>query len=461
MRISLLRPHLSDMRSSDALEPLAFAILAGLTPPEVELSFFDERLEDLPEDDTPDLAALSVETYTARRAYQIARGYRRRGVPVVLGGYHPSFLPDEALAWADSVVVGDAEEVWPRVVADARVGRLERLYRAPRQPPLAGLRFDRRIFAGKRYGRVAPVQYGRGCRFACDFCSIRTFYGSKTRQRPVAEVAAEIEALERRWILLVDDNLFVDRGRAEELFCALKPLGVRWGCQVSIDVAADEELLDRMAESGCVAALIGFESLSEGNLGQMRKRWNTRHGGYAAAVARLGERGILIYGSFVFGYDHDTVESFDRTAEFAIRSKLSLVNFSPLTPTPGSPVFERLKAEGRLLHERWWLDPGYRYGDATFRPRRMTAEQLEEGCLAARRAFYGAGSIFRRALDRRTHAAGVGRLGLYLALNLVARRELSRKLGRPLGSAEPLVEGEASAAAPAQAGTRLGRAACG
>jgi radical SAM superfamily enzyme YgiQ (UPF0313 family) len=420
------------------MEPLVFAILAGLTPEDVEVALFDERLEPVPEEHETDLAALTVETYTARRAYQLASGFRRRGIPVVMGGYHPSFGPDEALEYADAVVVGDAEPVWHQVIADARTGALHPVYRSDRLPDLAGVRYDRSVFAGKRYAPAVPVQYGRGCKYACDFCSIRAFYGSSLRQRPVRDVVAEIEALGRRFVLLVDDNLFVDVPKALELFRALEPLGVRWGCQVSIDVARDDEVMETMRRSGCIAALVGFESLDAGNLTAMRKQWNLRGGDYRSAIERFHDRGIMVYGSFIFGYDNDTVDVFDRTVEFALEAKLFLVNFSALTPTPGTPLYDRLKAARRLVNDPWWLDPTYRYGQATYRPLRMTADELTAGCLRARQQFYTYSSIARRALNTRANARGAARLGIYAAANLMTRRELGNKLGQRLGTDAPL-----------------------
>ncbi|MCB0161884.1 MAG: cobalamin-dependent protein, partial [Caldilineaceae bacterium] len=236
MRIAFIRPSMTGARSRDAMEPLVFAILAALTPRDVETVLYDERLESIPFDAPTDLAAITVETYTARRAYQIADAYRARGVPVVMGGYHPTFLPDEALRHADAVVIGDADGIWPDVVRDAARGRLHARYQQDELPPLDRIRPDRHIFAGKRYAPAALVQYGRGCRYACEFCSIRAFYGSNLRQRPVDEVVAEIRAAGQKHVFLVDDNIFVDVPKAKELFAALIPLGIRWSCQVSIDV---------------------------------------------------------------------------------------------------------------------------------------------------------------------------------------------------------------------------------
>jgi radical SAM superfamily enzyme YgiQ (UPF0313 family) len=443
MKITFIYPHLMDTRSSDAMEPLVFAVLAGLTPPEVELDFFDERLEPIPDDHDTDLVALTVGTYTARRAYQIATQFRKRGIPVVIGGYHPSFLPEEALVYADAVVIGDAEGVWGQLVQDAQQGKLKRVYRDSKQPSLEGLKFDRSIFKGKRYKPLVPVQFGRGCRYACDFCSIHTFYGSQTRQRPVAEVVAEIEALNRKDIIFIDSNLFISIPKAEELFRALIPLNIHWGGQVSIDIAKSTQVLDLMAKSGCFAVAIGFESLREDNLRQMRKGWNLKHGDYDNAIRKFHDRGIMIYGCFVFGYDHDTLDTFDITAEFAIRSRFALVNLIPLTPTPASRLYNQLMDENRLVFERWWIDPNYRYGQATFYPLRMTADELTEGCLRARKMFYGYGSILKRALDPATNSRSIYHLGLFLAGNFITRRELSYKLLHRLGantSLEPRLE---------------------
>jgi radical SAM superfamily enzyme YgiQ (UPF0313 family) len=415
------------------MQPLCFAILKTLTPPDVETTLYDERLEAIPYDDPTDLVALTVETYTARRSYQIAREYRRRGVTVVMGGYHPTFLPDEALQYADAVVQGDAEGIWERVIADARAARLERLYRQAEFPSLRGSRLDRSVFANKRYLPITLVQYGRGCRFNCDFCSIRAFYGSSQRQRPVREVVQEIERCGRAHVFFVDDNLFVDVPKAEELFHALIPLRIAWSCQTSIDVVRNPRLVELMGRSGCTTALIGFESLDPQNLAQMKKKWNLKYGDYATSIRVLQDAGIMIYGTFVFGYDRDTADSFDVAVEFAMRNRFYLANFNPLTPTPRTPLFDRLRTTGRLLHDRWWLAPDYRYGEATFRPRSMTADELTAGCYRARTEFNTYRSILRRAVDKRTNARTPYRLGLYVYANLVSRREIHSKQGRPLG----------------------------
>ncbi len=432
MKISFVRPNLGDWRSPDAMEPLAFAVLKGVTPPDVECELWDEKVEAVPAVLHTDLVALTVETYTARRAYALADRFRAQGLKVVAGGYHPTFLPQEALAHFDAVVCGDAETLWPQVVRDAAAGRLEPVYRQPAGGEMRGLRYDRELFVGKRYGRVTPVQFSRGCRFACDFCSIHAFYGRSLSHRPIDEVVAEACSLRSRYLFVVDDNLFVNSEALHGLLAGLRGCGLRWGCQISLDVAADEKLLRGMAESGCVAALIGFESLDGANLVQMRKKWNTRHP-YREAIARFHAHGIMIYGSFIFGYDQDDGDVFARTVDFALENQLFLVNFSALTPTPASALYARMEKEQRLLYERWWLDGQYGYGDAVYRPRLLTPDQLTEGCRWARSQFYCYANIARRVLWPAGGCGSLGHRAISLGANLTSRRTLDRKLGRALG----------------------------
>ena len=435
MKITFIRPHLNDKRAADAMEPLVFAMLAAQTSPDVDMTFYDDRLEPIDYNAFTDLVALTVETYTAKRAYQIAARYRAQGVPVVMGGYHPTLLSEEALQYADAIVIGDAEGIWPQIVRDAQAGCMQQVYRQTALPPLAGLKFDRSIFRGKRYMPATMIQYGRGCRFACNFCSIHAFYNFSLRQRPIREVINEIESTERKFVVFVDDNLFYNPRQAEQLFRALTPLNIRWFCQVSIDLARHDHLLDLMAKSGCITALIGLESLDSHNLQQMNKGWQIKQGGYTAILKKFHQRGIMLYGTFVFGYDHDTPDTIERTTEFALNAKLAIANFNPLTPTPGTPLYNRLQAENRLLFDRWWLDPNFHYGQALFHPRLMTADELTEGCFRARQAFNRYSSIFRRAIG---NCHSLYHLGIYLAANWVSRKEIYRKQGTKLGSPTPL-----------------------
>lgn len=445
MRITFIKPSMIDAYGGDAVEPLVFGILAALTPPDIELRLYDERIEPIDFGAPADLVAISCDTFAARRSYQVAGEYRRRGVPVVLGGCHPTLQTNEALQFADAVVVGDAEDTWPAVVEDARRGRLQRIYRSG-YPPLAGLRVERSIFAGKKYGPMRLVQVGRGCGHACDFCSVRALYGSRIRTRPVDEVIAEIAALREKTIIFTDDNLFADRALAVELLRRLAPLRIRWACQATLAAAADDELLALMARSGCLAVIVGLESLRDDNLAQMHKARGQTSRDYAPLIRKIHRRGIMVYGTFIFGYDHDTARDFAPSLAFALRQRLFLANFNPLIPMPGTPLYERLEAEGRLRFDPWWLDPAYRYGESPFEPRGMSAQELAEGVFRVRRRFNSLGSIAWRALNFRANLRSPARAEVYGAVNWINRREILRKQGLPLGrpgELEPGREGRA------------------
>ncbi len=433
-RLTLIRPNMGDYRSRDALTPLALAILAAWTPERVAVTFFDDRVEIIPPDDRPDMVALSVETFTAKRAYEIARQYRSRGVTVVMGGYHPSLLPEEALEHADAVVIGDAEGVWQELIDDFETGRLRRTYTGGNAVSLRDYRIDRTIFEGKRYLPLELIQFGRGCKHHCDFCSIESFYKHTIRYREIESVVDELKTFDKkRMVFFVDDNLFNAKKVLDTLLEAITPLKIRWACQISIDVAQDEALLDRMAASGCRLVIVGFESLVDANLDQMGKGWNKRSGQYREVIDTFHRRGIAVYGTFVFGYDFDTVEVIRQSLQFAMETRLEIANFNPLTPTPGTPLYARLEHEGRLIHKTWWLEQGYRYGDPIFVPKRMSPDAFAAECYAARKDFYAWSSIVRRVV------AGHLKFSPYLfamimAANVVSQMEIKRKQNRVLGA---------------------------
>ena len=411
------------------MQPLTMAALAGLTPDGVTLSFYDDRLENVPYDLATDLVGISVQTFTAKRAYEIAAEFRRRNVPVALGGFHATAIPEEAAQHADAVVIGEAEESWPRVLEDARTGRLQRVYRTERRPSLRGLRYRRDIFRGKRYLPLSLVEFGRGCPYSCGFCSVGEYFGHRKDCRPVGEVVEEIRTLPRRSLEFVDDNLIGDAERAKELFRALIPLRVRWIAQVGIEIAFDAELLELAAASGCGGLLIGFESLNNENLRQMGKSARCRAAQFSGAIARIHARGIRICASFLFGYDHDTPEAFSDTLEFANEQKFMLALFNHLTPFPGTPLYGEMQTQQRLKHDPWWLAPGFRWGDVVFEPRHLSAGDLADGCRLNRLRFYQPANILRRV----TLPANRQHLAESLALNFLVRKDVREKQGFPLG----------------------------
>jgi radical SAM superfamily enzyme YgiQ (UPF0313 family) len=428
MRVTLVHPCIG-RRADDTsyirtwqMEPLPPALIAGLTPPDVEVRFYDDRMEVVPFDEPTDLVAISVETYTAKRAYQIASEYRRRGVPVVMGGFHASLCPDEVAQWADSVVIGEAEALWPEVIDDYRHGTPKKTYRQTGRTSLAGVRPDRRIFRGKRYLPVGLVEAGRGCHFRCDFCAVQTVFGATQTRRPADEILSELATLRdsKGLIFFVDDNITSNMAQAKEFFRALIPLKVRWVSQASINAAHDEEFLDLLKRSGCMGVLIGFESLNPDNLKAMNKGFNTMRGGYLKALENLRRHDIRLYGTFIFGYDHDTPESFQRTEEFAREHGFYIAAFNHLTPFPGTALYRRLEAEGKLLYDSWWLDERYSYNKVPFQPAGMSAGDVERGCVEARRAFYSWPSILKRSV------APVNRSNFFMFRNFFLINHLHR-----------------------------------
>lgn len=441
MRLTIIHPAIGRRLGqryirSWQMESLPAALIAGLTPDDVDIRFYDDRMEAIPYNEPTDLVALSVETYTARRAYQIASEFRRLGVPVVMGGFHATLCPEEAARFAESIVVGEAEEIWPQVIDDFRHNRLQPYYKGVPRTGLTNLHYDRSIFRGKRYLPIGLVEAGRGCRYRCEFCAIQSFFDAHHQLRPVDEVIAELSAMRdsRRIFFFVDDNFAADRRAAGELLEAMIPLKLRWVTQLSIDAAHDSDFLAQLVRAGCKGVLIGFESLDASTLQQMGKGFNTMRGGYQAALDNLCRHNICVYATFIFGYDRDTQESFSRALDFAMQQKFYITAFNHLTPFPGTPLYQRLQKEQRLLYESWWLDDGYSYNGLPFRPLGMEAAEVQHLCLQTRRSFYSLGSILRRGFSQVNRADGF-MFRNFFPINLMHRAEVERRDHYPLGDA--------------------------
>jgi radical SAM superfamily enzyme YgiQ (UPF0313 family) len=422
------------------MEPLAPAVLAGLTGPGVEITFHDDRMESIPYDEPTDLVAISVETYTARRAYQIASEYRKRGVPVVMGGFHATLVPEEVSDYAESILIGEAETLWPKLIEDFRNGRLRRVYRRAGRPSLDGLKLDRSIFSGKRYLPIGLVEAGRGCQFRCEFCAIQSYFKSTQTRRPAQEIVEEVSRLNKKLVFFVDDNITSNIEEAKEFFRALIPLNIRWVSQASINAAHDEEFLRLIKASGCQGLLIGFESLNPQNLKRMHKGFNQMKGGYEVALANLRRHGIRLYVTFILGYDDDSVDTFEETLEFAMKHRFYMVAFNHLTPFPGTPLYRRLEDEGRLTYDKWWLDPEYRYGMVPFEPRGMSAEEVRLRCIETRARFYSYPSMFKRSLDFEVNASDFFMWRNFFVINAMMRREVTQRKELPMGDAAHEIE---------------------
>jgi radical SAM superfamily enzyme YgiQ (UPF0313 family) len=438
MRLTIIHPCIGRIPGkayikSWEMEPLPPAYIAALTPDDVEVAFWDDRVEDIPYDDATDLVAISIETYTAKRAYQIATEYRRRGVPVVMGGFHATLVTQEVLKYADAVVVGEAEQSFPRLLADFRAGRMQRLYRSKGRPSLSLIRPDRRIFEGKRYLNLGLVEASRGCNFKCEFCAVTAYFKATQSRRPIELLIAEIAAMKasKDLFFFVDDNIVSNKAFAKAFYRALIPLNIRWVSQATITMTYDDELMALMKASGCQGVLIGFESLNADNLRDMNKSFNAARGGFAPALAQLHKYGMRLYATFVFGYEHDSIDAFDRSVDFCIEHDIFMAAFNHLTPFPGTPLYTKLEQQGRLLYDQWWLDDRYRYGHVPFRTH-IPPEVISERCIEARKRFYSISSTWKRMFCP-TNAGSLFMLKTYWFINLLLRKEASQRENYPLG----------------------------
>jgi len=433
MKIVFIRPNIGAYRSADAMQPLVFAILKGLTPNEIETVLFDEKLEDIPLNIEADLIAITIETFTAKRAYEIANHFREKKIPVVMGGFHATALPDEVAKHADAVVIGDAENIWPNLIQDVMLNQLKPFYKSNLNSKCFSASYHRSIFEGKKYRFFNLVQWGRGCRFHCEFCSVTSFYSGKQILRPVSDVIEEISKLKNKTIFFIDDNLYHNKADFKFLLQQLCHLNINWTCQISMDVTKDIELMQLMKKSGCTLVIVGFESMNEECIKQMKKTPNSLLDEHRKAIRVFYEHGIMIYGTFVFGYDADDRSVFEKTADFAIQNKFFLANFNTLYAMPGTPLYQRLLVENRLPIQNWWINPDFYYGKSMIKPNKMTELELENGSFRAKQKFNSFSSILKRIWRNKANMKSVRNIILFLLVNFINRKEILRKQRKKLG----------------------------
>jgi radical SAM superfamily enzyme YgiQ (UPF0313 family) len=385
------------------LPPMSLMQLAALTPQNHELFIVDEEVQVIDFDMKVDLAGITMLTRNAHRGYEIADRFRERGIKVVLGGMHATAIPEEAIRHADAVVIGEAEEVWLQVLEDSDAGRLRRFYRGKNLCQMRNMPLPCQDLLNKqKYLSTNLIQTSRGCPNRCSFCSIHLISGREYRFRPVSEVISEIETFTYPLALFVDDNIVGNKEHARELFKALISLKISWTAQATLSIAYDDDLLRLASRSGCRYLLVGFESLSDKNIMAIGKARTNKVSEYAERVKKIHDYGIGIAGTFILGLDDDDSSAFDRTADFIEKNRIDTPTVGVLTPYPGSPLFKKLESEGRLLHRDW---PQYSHtiGKVVFRPRLMTAEQLEEGHRLVGRRLFSMQSITKRLSGVRGH----------------------------------------------------------
>lgn len=438
MKVTFIKPNMGLVNGRPyydrgRMEPLTFAVLAGQLPPSCSYVLYDDRYERIPYDEATDLVCINVEIYTARRSYEIAGHFRRRGVKVALGGYHVSMIPQEAAEHADTILIGDSEEIFPELVQDLSENRLKKKYCGHFPPRLQGLKTRWDIFAGKSYLPIRLTQFSRGCPNSCKFCATGNIYKKTHCCRPPEEVVAELSLQSSPFVFFVDDNIVAQPDLAKELFRLLIPLKKRWIGQASLSFTEDPELMDLMKRSGCAGLVVGFESTSPKNLKQMDKNCNMNLTSYAPVIEKIRDIGFQLWAAFLMGYDDDDFASIKNTVQWAVDQKFCFAAFNILCPYPGTPLYDEMQAADRLLFDKWWLDDRYHFGDCVFKPAKMTPDELTDACFWARRRFNHPLNIIKRAFDFKTNAKDLWSLATYFTYNPLFRRELFKKHGMVLG----------------------------
>jgi radical SAM superfamily enzyme YgiQ (UPF0313 family) len=437
MKIKLIAPHeqRDDTISSPfKLERVNLPLLAALTPPGHTVTIVEEAFAPDDINQEVDLVGITVLTELALRAYRIADTYRRKAVKVVMGGIHPTVVPDEALEHSDAVVVGEAEGVWPRLVSDAALGQMQRIYRSGKMTDLKGLPKPRRdLLSRSKYQGCTRIPIGvetsRGCPYDCEFCCIGQTLGQQYRVRPVQEVVAEIESIDSPHIFFCDDALGLNRNVAKELFTEMMPLRRRWLAQGTVSLAEDLELLRLMQRSGCLGLLIGFESVQKGTQNEVKKIKNLRVD-FHEAMRRFHGEGFGILGAFVFGFDYENKDVFDQTLEFIMKCRMDVVGLRILTPYPGTRLYKRLLSEDRLLVRDWWLR-GYPPDTLYFQPKGMTPDELISGYARLNRQAYSLSAMMKRFLGMNPRKRTLLGCQSYVGANLATRKRYFKGLENP------------------------------
>ena len=392
---------------------LSLLSVAAETPPDIEVTIIDEQIDEIPWDKEIDLAGITCMTALAPRAYEISSRFREKGIPVVLGGTHPTLCPEEALENADAVVAGDAEGIWQKVITDAENGKLKGIYKNDSPPELKGLSVPpRHLLKNKNYGTVQAVQASRGCSNGCSFCSISAFHNKTQRYRPVDEVINEVSSIPDNFFIFVDDNLTADMEYAAELFKKLIPLKKKWVTQSTLSICDDKSFVRLAAEAGCIGLFVGLETFSGANLDSVNKKCH-RVDQYREAIELLHSNGICVEAGIVFGFDNDGPDVFGQTLDTLDRLEVDAVQISVFTPLPGTPGHKEM--ESRIFNRNRAC---YDFHNVVFRPLKMTADDLKAGHDWVTQKFYSPLRIIRRAFRHALRPGGFSTMYYLIAVNI-------------------------------------------
>ena len=398
---------------------LALFILEGLTPKKHEVKIIEEEYKPVDFVESCDVVGISCMTSNAYRGYKIAQEFKKRGKKVIMGGVHPSILPDEALQYCDSVVIGEAEGVWEKILEDVENNCLKQKYEEASPDLTRYIPKNFSLVKKKQLFNLIPVQTTRGCPYNCEFCCVSDIYGKKIKHVPVENVVRDIQDAKNKNFIFLDDNIIGDRKYATELFKAIKPLKIRWIGQASISFAKEYDLMKLAKESGCVGLFIGLESVVESQYEKLKKLKNLKE--TEAALKKIRKMGIIIMASVIFGFEDDDHEIFDKTVKFLKKNLISIASINILTPYPGTKVYENFKKEGRLITERWDY---YDHHTVVFKPLKLTPLELQLGKINAKLKFFRWSSIIQRTRGNWFS------LIIYIASNLgyrkLARQEKKR-----------------------------------
>lgn len=391
---------------------LALFILEGLTPKEHQVKIVEEEHMTVDFNEECDIVGISCMTSNANNAYKISKEFKKRGKIVILGGIHPTILPDEALQYADSVVIGEAEGVWEQVLQDIQNNNLKRRYHVSDPDLTKYIPKDFSTLKLKRLFNIIPIMTTRGCPYNCDFCCVSNIYGKKIKHIPVENIVRDIVESKAKNFIFLDDNIIGHQQYAKELFKAIKPLKIRWVGQASISFANNIEMMQLAKQSGCKGLFIGLESVSEDQIKKLRKL-NGELEKIKQSLKKIRKMGIIIFASVIFGFDDDTHQSFKKTLKFLMKNKISIASFNILTPYPGTKIYNEFKQNGRLINDNWDY---YDHHTVVFKPKNMTPLELQLGKINAKDKFFRLSSIIKRMSGNLSNPA------IYLATNFGYRK---------------------------------------